>query len=92
MLQMLLSEYLITYNMNKLLFLLAFLFGFCSTHGQVLGKTVTEDYTAGFEKQASVYQIPEYDGMPVPVAILSIGVNEQVLEQLEKRELLQYCA
>tara|TARA_Y100000389_G_C17371290_1_gene469196 strand:+ start:195 stop:914 length:720 start_codon:yes stop_codon:yes gene_type:complete len=67
--------------MNKLLFLLAFLFGFSATHGQVLGKTVTEDYTAGFEKQASVYQIPEYDGMPVPVAILSIGVNEQVLEQ-----------
>ena len=33
--------------MNKLLFLLAFLFGFTAS-GQVLGKTVTEDYTADF--------------------------------------------
>ena len=66
--------------MNKLLFLLSFLFGF-TVSGQTIGKTVTEDYTAGFESQASVYEIPEYFGEPVPVAILSIGVNEQVLEQ-----------
>ena len=66
--------------MNKLLFLLSFLFGMCVS-GQTIGKTVTEDYTAGFESQASVYEIPEYFGEPVPVAILSIGVNEQVLEQ-----------
>ena len=49
--------------------------------GQVLGKTVTENYTAEFERQASVYEIPEYMGEPVPVAILSIGVNEEVLSQ-----------
>jgi len=49
--------------------------------GQVLGKTVTENYTAEFERQASVYEIPEYMGDPVPVAILSIGVNEEVLSQ-----------
>ena len=66
--------------MNKLLFLLSFLFWF-TVSGQTIGKTVTEDYTAGFESQASVYEIPEYFGEPVPVAILSIGVNEQVLEQ-----------
>ena len=66
--------------MKILLFLLSFLFTTAVT-SQVLGKTVTESYTAEFEKQASVYQIPEYNGMPVPVAILSIGVNEQVLQQ-----------
>ena len=49
--------------------------------GQRIGRTVTEDYTAEFERQASVYEIPEYMGEPVPVAILSIGVNEQVLNQ-----------
>lgn len=51
------------------------------TFGQTIGKTVTEQYTAGFESQASVYEIPEYDGEPVPVAILSIGVNEEILNQ-----------
>jgi hypothetical protein len=49
--------------------------------GQVLGKTVTEDYKAGFESEESVYEIPEYNGKPIPVAILSIGVNEEVLAQ-----------
>ena len=48
---------------------------------QVIGKTKTEDYTAGFEKEGSVYTIPEYDGEPVPVAILSIGVSAEVLTQ-----------
>jgi hypothetical protein len=48
---------------------------------QVIGKTKTEDYTAGFEKEGSVYTIPEYDGEPVPVAILSIGVSAEVLAQ-----------
>lgn len=46
-----------------------------------IGKTVTENYTAGFETPGSVYEIPEYDGEPIPVAILSIGVNEEVLAQ-----------
>ena len=66
--------------MVKKLFVLAILV--CTNiYGQVVGKTVTEDYQAEFERQASVYEIPEYFGEPVPVAILSIGVNEQVLEQ-----------
>ena len=51
------------------------------TFGQTIGKTVTENYQAEFEKQASVYEIPEYNGEPVPVAILSIGVNEEILNQ-----------
>ena len=66
--------------MKYLLFLLSFLFSFI-TVGQTIGKTTTESYTAGFESQASVYEIPEYNGEPVPVAILSIGVNQEVLDQ-----------
>ena len=66
--------------MKYLLLLLSFLFTFTVT-AQVIGKTSTESYTAGFETQASVYEIPEYNGEPVPVAILSIGVNEEVLTQ-----------
>ena len=66
--------------MKYLLFLLSCLLTF-SMVGQTIGKTTTESYTAGFESQASVYEIPEYFGEPVPVAILSIGVNQEVLDQ-----------
>ena len=31
------------------------------------------------EKRASIYSIPEYNGAPVPVALLNIGVTEDVL-------------
>jgi hypothetical protein len=48
---------------------------------QVIGKTSTESYEAEFEKRASVYDIPDYMGKPVPVALLSIGVSDEVLSQ-----------
>ena len=51
------------------------------TQAQVIGKTTTEDYQADFEKRASIYSIPEYNGDPVPVALLNIGVTEDVLNQ-----------
>jgi hypothetical protein len=50
-------------------------------YGQVLGKTVTEDYTAGFESAESIWSIPEYNGDPATVALLSIGVSDEVLSQ-----------
>lgn len=65
----------------KKLILFALILSTLTSLGQTIGRTVTEDYTAEFEKQASVYTIPEYMGEPVPVAILSIGVNEEVLAQ-----------
>jgi len=65
---------------NKLILLVALLLSAYS-NSQVLGRTTTEDYTAGFERPASVYTIPEYNGEPVPVAILSIGVSDEVLAQ-----------
>ena len=46
---------------------------------QTIGKTTTEDYQAEFEKRASIYSIPEYNGDPIPVALLNIGVTEDVL-------------
>lgn len=49
--------------------------------GQVIGKTVTEDYQAGFEGKESIYTLPEYNGKPVPVALLDIGVSKEVIEQ-----------
>lgn len=48
---------------------------------QVIGKTVTEDYQAGFEGKESIYSLPEYNGKPIPVALLDIGVSKEILEQ-----------
>ena len=48
---------------------------------QVIGKTTSEDYVADFEKQASIWSIPEYNGDPVSVALLNIGVTEEILNQ-----------
>jgi hypothetical protein len=66
--------------MRLLLFLLSCLFT-TALVAQNIGKTTTESFTAGFETPGSVYEIPEYNGEPVPVAILSIGVNQEVLDQ-----------
>jgi hypothetical protein len=48
---------------------------------QVIGKTSTEKYEAEFEKKASVYDIPEYNGKPISVALLTIGISDEVLTQ-----------
>lgn len=67
--------------MKYLIALLVALLGVTVGTAQVLGKTTTESYTAEFETLGSVYEIPEYNGEPIPVAILSVGVNEEVLAQ-----------
>ena len=66
--------------MKNLIFIPLFLFA-STAFTQVIGKTSTENYQAEFEKSASVYDIPEYNGKPVPVALLSIGISDQVLAQ-----------
>ena len=61
--------------------LIVFLLGLNVAFGQVRGKTTTEDYTAGFESRESIWSVPEYDGDPVSVALLNIGVSDEVLSQ-----------
>ena len=48
---------------------------------QVLGKTSTEEYQASFEEKESILTIPEYNGKPIPIALLDIGVSKDVIEQ-----------
>ena len=62
-------------------FLLAFLLSAGIVNGQVVGKTTTEDYKAEFERQASLYSIPEYFGDPIPVALLNVGLTDDILAQ-----------
>jgi hypothetical protein len=47
----------------------------------VLGKTSTEEYQASFEEKESILTIPEYNGKPIPIALLDIGVSKDVIEQ-----------
>ena len=63
----------------RLFFILLFSIGILN--GQVVGKTTTEDYQAEFERQASLYSIPEYFGDPVPVALLNVGLTDDLLSQ-----------
>lgn len=51
------------------------------SYGQVLGKTSTESYVGSFESAESIWSVPEYNGDPVTVALLDIGVSDDVLAQ-----------
>ena len=62
-------------------FLLVLILCTSTINGQVVGKTSTEDYQAEFERQASLYSIPEYFGDPVPVALLNVGLTDDILLQ-----------
>ena len=64
---------------HKLLALLLIISSY--SWSQVVGKTTTEDYQAEFEKQASLYSIPEYFGDPIPVALLNVGITDDLLSQ-----------
>lgn len=66
---------------RKLIIIMACIFAGPFAFGQVIGKTTTEDYQAGFEGKESMLTIPEYNGKPVPVALLDIGVSKEVIEQ-----------
>ena len=67
--------------MVRKLIIMACIFAGPFAFGQVIGKTTTEDYQAGFEGKESMLTIPEYNGKPVPVALLDIGVSKEVIEQ-----------
>ena len=67
--------------MVKKLILMACILAGPFVSSQVIGKTTTEDYQAGFEGKESMLTIPEYNGKPVPVTLLDIGVSKDVIEQ-----------
>lgn len=45
---------------------------------QVVGKTVTEDYKASFEKKVNIDSLMDYDGPKIPIQLLNIGINDEV--------------
>ena len=45
-----------------------------------VGTIKTEQYRASFEKNASMDTLPEYNGKPIPIQLLNIGVTPELLE------------
>lgn len=43
-----------------------------------IGTIKTEQYKAKFEKDASIDTLPEYNGKPIPIQLLNIGVSEEL--------------
>jgi hypothetical protein len=67
--------------MKKFILCAIFVSAVASAHSQVIGKTTTEDYVGSFESKESIWSVPEYNGDPVSVALLNIGVTEEILNQ-----------
>lgn len=61
--------------MRKFLFLLLFP---TLLSAQVVGKTVTEEYRASFEKKVNIDSLMDYEGPKVPIQLLNIGINDEV--------------
>lgn len=53
--------------------------GFCSQPSN--WKTTTEDYVGSFESRESIWSVPEYNGDPVSVALLDIGITGEILNK-----------
>ena len=62
--------------MKKLILMFCTLLLVWGASAQVVGKTVTEDYKASFEKKSNIDSLLEYDGPKIPIQILSLGINE----------------
>lgn len=45
-----------------------------------IGTIKTEQYRASFEKNASMDTLPEYNGKPIPIQLLNIGVSPELFE------------
>jgi curli biogenesis system outer membrane secretion channel CsgG len=63
--------------MKTILQIALLLLGF-TIQAQVIGSTKTETYQAEFEKKQSINVVADYDGEPIPVQVLSIGISEDV--------------
>lgn len=64
--------------MKKLLLVLGLLF---TTLGySQIGEIKAEEYVAEFEKKKSIDDVSDYDGDMIPVALLSVGISDELYE------------
>ena len=65
--------------MKRILILTCFMLGTLSSFAQV-GTIKAETYQADFEKKASIGDISDYNGKPIPIALLNVGISDEVYE------------
>jgi hypothetical protein len=65
--------------MKKIILILASMISFAA-YSQV-GTIKTEQYRASFEKNASMDTLPEYNGKPIPIQLLNIGVTPELYDK-----------
>lgn len=65
--------------MKKLLILLILLISSNISYSQV-GSIKAETYVSEFEKKQSIEDVSDYDGPTIPIAILNIGISEEIYE------------
>ena len=64
--------------MKKILLVLGLLF---TTLGySQIGEIKAEEYVAEFEKKKSIDDVSDYDGDMLPVALLSVGISDELYE------------
>jgi len=66
--------------MKQLLFLVACVFFTQTTFGQTIGSVKAETYVADFEKRKSIEDVSDYDGEMIPVALLKVGISDELYE------------
>ena len=58
-------------------YILLFLLVSICSYGQI-ATTKTEAYQASFEKKINIDSLLDYDGVKIPIQLLSLGINEEV--------------
>ena len=66
--------------MKNILILFLTLFLTQTTFGQTVGKIKAEEYVAEFEKKKSIDDVSDYDGDVLPVALLNVGISDDLYE------------
>lgn len=66
--------------MKQLLFLVVCVFFTQTIFGQTIGSVKAEKYVADFEKRKSIDDVSDYDGEMIPVALLKIGISDELYE------------
>ena len=65
--------------MKKLILVMVGVLSTLTTYAQI-GEIKSETYVAEFEKKKSIDDVSDYDGEMLPVALLSVGISDELYE------------
>ena len=65
--------------MKKLILVMVGVLSTLTTYAQI-GSIKAETYQADFEKKASIDDVSDYDGDMLPIALLNVGISDEVYE------------